>query len=757
MATAATAPAATAMASQNNVNGEVESKSSALETKIESMAQTLNKMEKATTEKKNDKIKPMKAFASTLPQIRVCHSWDEFKNHHSRDEHRHAIETLVAGDSLKAEMDDAAADGNGDESYYSYRGYRGSGAHAGGYFGRGGFGYKSSTVIEDGDETWLHQVRINSKFLMTLLGRLSSAGKNWKGRPLVFMRPFRYFIHFHAEMKKELAERERAKAISSSEAGGAQEMEAGRLSNSVAPDSLGLERLFSPDDAEAELAELRLYVGFVDTEVMPNYERFSGDTPLELPARIRWDDVGYLFRPGAMIYAPPSSYASKADPARFAMDIAGFIQDAVRGVMGSGSGADAADTRASTNATRASDTDQMIWKVYRPPYKESAENCSCLECLRNPKAWKVLCYYIDHDGQEFRAVGRTISISVFNGERDVAQLPCYPICYMKRADQVMKAGRINGMKFLRYIDPANKYAFYRGWTVIREPAGKGISDKLDRPMTSPEHIESEIIVDFGEAFNTNPSWRPDTATLEEETYHSQMSTDQEYPLREWADEKRTELVAKWEDRCVYSDGVDILEQNEFRKTDALLNRELSLEVDKLLRDENNDMLALFPRRMLAYALWERKFIPIDVRNIQAPNFDDKDKAFQNLEISHKHKTMIESLVYSHFQRRRIENNVDLGSLDIIRGKGKGICILLFGVPGVGKTATAEAVAQKFEKPLFPITCGDLGFTPQSVESSLTEIFRLAHLWDCVLLLDEADVFITARTEADLEKNALVSG
>ncbi|KAK1243271.1 hypothetical protein MKX07_003899 [Trichoderma sp. CBMAI-0711] len=58
----------------------------------------------------------------------------------------------------------------------------------------------------------------------------------------------------------------------------------------------------------------------------------------------------------------------------------------------------------------------------------------------------------------------------------------------------------------------------------------------------------------------------------------------------------------------------------------------------------------------------------------------------------------------------------------------------------GKTLTAEAVAAENNKPLFPIASGDLGFTPDKVEQSLKEIFRYAHLWGCILLLDEADVF-----------------
>lgn len=76
---------------------------------------------------------------------------------------------------------------------------------------------------------------------------------------------------------------------------------------------------------------------------------------------------------------------------------------------------------------------------------------------------------------------------------------------------------------------------------------------------------------------------------------------------------------------------------------------------------------------------------------------------------------------------------------------------------VGKTTTAEAVALHNRKPLFTITAADLGFTPSEVEKALQETFRLAQLWDCVLLLDEADLFLSRRESHDLKRSALVSG
>lgn len=41
--------------------------------------------------------------------------------------------------------------------------------------------------------------------------------------------------------------------------------------------------------------------------------------------------------------------------------------------------------------------------------------------------------------------------------------------------------------------------------------------------------------------------------------------------------------------------------------------------------------------------------------------------------------------------------------------------------------------------------GDIGYNPDDVESRLEEHFHLAQRWGCVMLLDEADVFLAKRT------------
>lgn len=114
------------------------------------------------------------------------------------------------------------------------------------------------------------------------------------------------------------------------------------------------------------------------------------------------------------------------------------------------------------------------------------------------------------------------------------------------------------------------------------------------------------------------------------------------------------------------------------------------------------------------------------------------------------KELIEALVTVHLER-------DAGvKADFMSGKGEGLLILLHGGPGTGKTLTAESVAELAERPLYRVTCGDIGTNPEMVEKYLNSVLIIGARWNCVVLLDEADVFLEERTKLDLERNALVS-
>lgn len=94
--------------------------------------------------------------------------------------------------------------------------------------------------------------------------------------------------------------------------------------------------------------------------------------------------------------------------------------------------------------------------------------------------------------------------------------------------------------------------------------------------------------------------------------------------------------------------------------------------------------------------------------------------------------------------------------DIIAGKGKGIIMLLSGPPGVGKTLTAESVAEQMRVPLYALSAGDLGLAPSEIEEALNGVIDMVTKWNAVLLLDECDIFLEARSTHDLERNKVVS-
>ncbi|PYH70187.1 ATP-binding protein [Aspergillus vadensis CBS 113365] len=157
-------------------------------------------------------------------------------------------------------------------------------------------------------------------------------------------------------------------------------------------------------------------------------------------------------------------------------------------------------------------------------------------------------------------------------------------------------------------------------------------------------------------------------------------------------------------------------------------------------------LLLFPPTIVGYNMLHKTWSDLYVDYIY--DIDWNKQAFQDLVVDEEIKELVQALV-----TRQIESQK---STDSISGKGNGLILLLHGAPGTGKTFTAEGVAEFAEKPLFRITCGDVGIEATNVEKYLRAAFHLAKLWDCVVLLDEADVFLEERDVRDLNRNAVVS-
>ncbi|KAE9571386.1 hypothetical protein CGMCC3_g12570 [Colletotrichum fructicola] len=155
---------------------------------------------------------------------------------------------------------------------------------------------------------------------------------------------------------------------------------------------------------------------------------------------------------------------------------------------------------------------------------------------------------------------------------------------------------------------------------------------------------------------------------------------------------------------------------------------------------------LFPNIVPGFDLRRKKWVDVEVDQIQDVVWNEH--AFKSLVADEDMKTLILALVTNQIDSKR--------GTDVIDNKGNGLIMLLHGSPGTGKTFTAESVAEIAKKPLYSVTCGDIGTNPAGVEKYLESVFHLGKIWDCVVLLDEAEVFLEQRTLQDLQRNALVS-
>ncbi|KAJ5580213.1 uncharacterized protein N7459_006198 [Penicillium hispanicum] len=372
---------------------------------------------------------------------------------------------------------------------------------------------------------------------------------------------------------------------------------------------------------------------------------------------------------------------------------------------------------------------QRLWRLYRT--------------IADRDTIELKCYAIDYDGESYVCIKKSFFISSFVGEQSISSLSVFPLQYADNAEQIRAECVAQGQLFLDFIKV--KLLSHNGWALDSGP-----NDEMD---SSLQYITSDVVVDFAEALKVHSSWKPDWQFPN--TKEKGLTVD-DFTVWKWeVDETKGASHRTINDNYWESNQLARLRKIEYcTKRDPFLSS-WSRDQSKSYKLREQD-LELLPRRLFSYVLQERKFVAVDIQNLKS--VEDNWTHSRNLIINKDHESMLRALIHSHFKRKELHDTLGLYSIgqDIIANKGRGLVILLYGVPGVGKTSTAENIAHSWKRPLLPVTCGDLGTHPSNVEHNLKEIFRVAQIWDCILLLDEADVFLSERNPTQLERNALVS-
>ncbi|KAL8387234.1 hypothetical protein RB595_010059 [Gaeumannomyces hyphopodioides] len=362
------------------------------------------------------------------------------------------------------------------------------------------------------------------------------------------------------------------------------------------------------------------------------------------------------------------------------------------------------------------------------------------------KSWKVrdlrlICHRYEYDGEVTRCIKEQLWEPAYDGRKVVSTeghegrcLQHVPLsyCSAELKDRLVERGR----KYSQLCGVNHRR--YRGLT-IRNYFGQG------GPDAEEEEVDSDVIVDVKSAYRNAQHPRPFT-----EDYSSASWVAEEGMINEFGESFADDSTMRVEWYSYISGRGNLV--NFFG-----------------VPYFGDDTTAILPCHIWAYVLLQRKWLLLNVDLIEdVPQAKEGQKdGFERLVLPDGHKNIVRALVKTH---ARVAGKGEGGKggndtlsqpkmrqFDVVKGKGKALIMLLHGAPGVGKTSTAECVAANANRPLFPITCGDLGSSSaQEVEKNLEKFFELARRWSCVLLLDEADVFLSSRQRGDIRQNSLVS-
>lgn len=349
---------------------------------------------------------------------------------------------------------------------------------------------------------------------------------------------------------------------------------------------------------------------------------------------------------------------------------------------------------------------------------------------------RLQCFSLEYDGTKIDTREEVLSIKPFIGKKRITDLDYYPKSFA--TDEEVEDLR---SRALRFID--SRYG---------HGCCEGITSRFEI-----KHIDGEdVFVDF-------------------------KSGNKEIPA-EWVENRRFGVVRPpecqsdetWEPACGLlnctavscGNSVYLDEQVDIKRADAARDKlPKSVPEDKIEAFMSMpERLLLLPRHLLVYTLRTKKWCFIDVRDFEKIRVSPGKirEGWKNLVINPKHKRLLKAMVNDHAATMAMDKKAAISrsgtAIDIVRGKGRGRIVLLHGPPGVGKTSTAETIAAYTNppRPLYPITCGDLGSNPEKIQKALESHFKLAHRWNCVLLLDEADVYLAERHHNDLDRNGIVS-
>lgn len=381
-------------------------------------------------------------------------------------------------------------------------------------------------------------------------------------------------------------------------------------------------------------------------------------------------------------------------------------------------------------------TFEHIWTIFQPgctvvasrygqPCAVRLREAGMIEHQKYGACFQLKCDRLDWDGSKFGFDRACYLIMPFVGTVPISELEAFPLEFHPQADALKLQLLERGRRFESFA--GQHFKAYRGIAIEQREWGP-----------AKVSIESRIIIDAYAHAKSNPNNAPQLRPLTKvEAPGKVQRTDGDddggyYQPPEEANGRNPYFDA------AYDEWGNPIRDDQDLPADHDGKAHVPLTEEQLI---------LCTPTVRGYALKSKKWLEFYVDHVEEVVFDEG--AFDSLVLPPGHKSLVLALAQSQVNHKERFD-------DVVSGKGKGVIMLLSGGPGIGKTLTAEAVAEHMRRPLYAMSAGALGTASWEVENTLSTVLEMVAKWNAVLLLDECDVFLQARNVTDLDRNRIVS-
>ncbi|KAH8596023.1 hypothetical protein B0O99DRAFT_511005 [Bisporella sp. PMI_857] len=417
-------------------------------------------------------------------------------------------------------------------------------------------------------------------------------------------------------------------------------------------------------------------------------------------------------------------------------------------------------------------TFDLLWALYKPndivytttygstdePRAYKIEQTEMYESMTKGPWYDVEGKYLEYDGKTWGMGTMSTDVSSFKGAKKIDSLACYPIRYHKNEANLRA----------ELIERGKKFVSLQG---VKYRAHQGMAYYKKKRQIVKVNINGRIMVDPAIHRRLNPNYPISTVKPKEDSHDSDDSDiedcdcesdsvaeaqDDNLEEKEKSEQEEPKVVTKLVkgkngkvraiEIEVDPEGEEVLNEN----LDEVVSSEVKRDEEsaKSIPTFTDDEYLIASSLVLGFSFGEKLWLEFTVSGVKEIVWNEG--AYDSLVLPEDTKAIVKALVESH--KYHPAKSID----DVIQGKGKGLVAVLHGPPGTGKTLTAEGISELLKCPLYMVSAGELGTNPSVLEHELQKILDVAHAWGAVLLLDEADVFLEARTTHDIHRNALVS-